>query len=254
MKVQLLALVALSTPAMASDLRPKTFEVPYQARQLDAPAHGILCLTVGVTQNALLFGHSALSFFALDASEQKKRDPVSHSVRSAGFWPLSSADGGAKEGSKNDLVYDHPNDSFLTFEHDPHYAENARHCVPITKAESEKLDHFLEKFRDRAWMLHYNCNDLSSDAFSEITGIEFESRSLGTLYCSTPKNLLRNVHKYQLGKTPAGTLSYQAVSPAEIKKLQILEDRKKIGFSLFKPHPSQTKPLKETPSKTKLTH
>ena len=244
-KVFVFALGACSTLTWASEARPKSFPVPYYARKLDAPAHGVLCLQVGVAQNALLFGHSALSFFPLDESEQKKRDPVSHTVKAAGFWPLSSGDGGAKEGSKFDLVYDHPNDSFLTFEHDPHYAENARHCVPITKTESDKLEEFMEKFRDRAWMLHYNCNDLSSDAFAEITGIEFQSRAPSTLFCSTPKTLMRNVHKFQLGAKPAGTLSYEAVSPAEIKKLQLLEDRKKIGFSLFKPSPSTSKPLRE---------
>jgi hypothetical protein len=248
LKAFILTLGASSILSWADEPRPKSFAVPYYARKLDAPAHGVLCLTVGVAQNALLFGHSALSFFPLDESEQKKRDPISHSVKSAGFWPLSSVDGGGKEGSKFDLVYDHPNDSFLTFEHDPHYAENARHCVQVTKAETDKLDTFLEKFRDRAWMLHYNCNDLSSDAFAEITGIEFQSRSPSTLYCSTPKTLMRNVRKSQLDASPAGTLSYQAISPAEIKKLQLLEDRKKIGFSLFKTPSSNAKPLRETPA------
>jgi hypothetical protein len=213
-----LGLSAVAPALAASDVPSDTLKV--SARILETPAAAILCLHVAA--RPLRFGHSALTVFMLDQKQTTEEQYVAKKARWVGFWPLKKHDKSEQDAFKSFLPFSHDDDFYKKFESDLKGKEGARHCVPVTGDELGKLTSFIDSKRSSRWWVHYNCNDLSTEAFELVTGVSFHPRSLSTLGCSHPAKLVEKVKAYQ--KNEASVVAKQLrYMPTDAREVLLLK-------------------------------
>jgi hypothetical protein len=184
-------------------------QISYFERNPEVKPYAILCLTARVNRNPLLFGHSALSIFAIDQKESGKNGIVSKKVGWVGLTPFKHPNPGQGPKDAVNLVSNHPEDHFLKFEQSRDFPNTARHCMTITAVEAKKLEAYLLLHKDDKWTLGNNCNDFSTEAFAVATGIQLTTRTLLSPLCSMPGTVIASINKYQANLKGAKTFVYK---------------------------------------------
>ena len=224
----LLILVGLSGAIQAS-AESKSIRMPIYERKLDAPAHSVLCINVGISQVPGHVGHSTVSLFELDKKNQKPGVFKSVKVESIGYWPKDPSE-------EHDLRYNYSEDNFLKFQNGYYPKDKAKtFCVKVTKSESKEMMDFYraELAKDKDWSLKFNCNDISRLNFEKATGIHFKTRAVSMGFCSHPGTLLKNVEKYMSDKSPSEYFTYSTNKPHEVEMIKGIEAGPDSGKPAF---------------------